>query len=261
METWQQLLSQAFRQTPLANYPANILGIWWIRRYIYRVLQNAGIENRSPFTLLQLFSIHKLSQGDPQQVRELCINTVETMHKPASGFQAAIYLPFVLVLLLLAFIMLPKSATTFPSADAADSILRQPSIPPNDIDTLEIVLPTTTDYLTAASLYVQQDVPGIDQEKGPFGSAWIREQEDSAYSLQIFSASNIDNLLKFCRQHQICEASSWYLSEVNGKKLYRLLYGVYHNHQAAKIAKSQLPRTLQHVSPWARKFKTIKSEL
>ncbi|MDJ0832243.1 MAG: SPOR domain-containing protein [Gammaproteobacteria bacterium] len=269
--TWQQLLSQAFRQTDPGDFPHNMLGLWHLHRYVYRVLQNAGIENRSPFSLLQLYSIHKLAQGNPQHVRQLCIDTVASMSKPIGRFHATVYLPFALLLVLLAFIMLPKTATTFPSSVKQHSVMqdvspRQPTMPERDHDSLELVLPSASDYLTAASLYLEPEpepaaVAAVISEKGPFGTAWIKQQPDRSYSLQMFSASNIDNLQKFCQQHQICDQSAWYPSEVNGKKLYRLLYGVYRNHQAAKIAKAQLPESLQNASPWARQFKQIKTEL
>ena len=268
--TWQQLLGQAFRQTTPASFPQGIVGLWHLHRYVYRVLQNAGIENRSPFSLMQLYSIHKLAQGNPQHVRQLCIDTVESMPRPPGRFHATVYLPFALLLLVMAFVIVPKTATTFPASVKQQSVMRdvsarQPTMPERDNDSLELVLPSVSDYLTAASLYVevekQPEIEPTVTEQGPYGAAWIQQQADRSYSLQMFSASNIENLLKFCQQHQICDNSAWYQSEVNGKQLYRLLYGVYSNHQAAKVAKAQLPQQLQKISPWARQFKQIKTEL
>ncbi len=266
--TWQQLLIQAFHQTTPASFPPNILGLWQLHRYVYRVLQNAGIENRSPFSLMQLYSIHKLAQGNPEHVRQLCVDTVESMSTPPGRFHATVYLPLALLSLVLAFVIVPKTATTFPASAEQHSVMRdvsvrQPEMPERDNDSLELVLPSASDYLTAASLYLEvepQPAPVVAQQ-GPYGAAWIQQQTDKSYSLQMFSASNLDNLRKFCQQHQICDDSAWYQSEVNGKKLYRLLYGVYANHQAAKIAKAELPPNLQKISPWARQFRQIKTEL
>lgn len=259
--TWKKLLIQAFKETRIPTNLKGHSGFLNIQKYIYLSLQNAGIENRSPFTYRQLISIRQASSGIPEKVRDLCIQTVQAMQNPASGFSSTNIVGEITVILMsLSLLLIPQTATTSRAAINGSSILVIKSLPVEDIDKTVMHLPLSSDYLSAASLYV--DISPIQETvSGLFGSQWIKNQKDSSYSLQLLSASNSNNLLQFCRQHNICEKSAQYETDVNGKRLTRLLYGVYPDHKAAKLAKSQLPASLKKIVPWARQFKQIKREL
>ena len=156
-------------------------------------------------------------------------------------------------------LLTPIAANTFMPQKPSLSILKVAYLPWQDIESDIISLPLTSDYLTAATFHKP-----VEEDKQPGSlnaSAWILEQKDSSYGLQLLSVSNKANLVKFCEKHDICEQSAFYSTQVNGKTLVRLIYGSYSNHKAAKLAKSKLSVALKSVSPWARSFKTIKNEL
>jgi len=259
--TWQKLVIQAFDETPIATDRKSRCSVFNVQRFIYQALQNAGIENRSPFSLRQLFQIHYRAKGSPQSVRQLCIQTIREMKKPATGFNSSLTVAEYFGILFTVFMLLtPQTATTYLVPVNGSSILKTLIPPQEDIDRIEVKLPTTTDYLALAGP-VKITPPVMRHPSGMVDKNWILQQQDSAYSLQILSASNSKSLERFCLKHDICSHSAFYHTELNGKPLTRLLYGVYPNHMAAKQAKNQLPEALRKLSPWARQFKQIKHEL
>ena len=261
LSSWKKLLIQAFRETPIDTNRSRRCGVFNIQQFIYRALENAGIENRSPFTFWQLLNIRYQSKGVPEAVRNLCIKTLLQMDKPSMGFKSG-YTPVEIFGIVCTLIVLiaPQTATTFKAPMNGESILRILVPPVDDIDRLEVHLPHSSDYLTSAG-GVKISPVVLREASGLAGKSWILQQQDSFYSLQILSASNSDSLEQFCNKHDICTQSAYYQTELNGKPLTRLLYGVYPNHKAAKLAKQQLPPGLKQVSPWARQFKQIKKEL
>lgn len=261
LSNWKSLLLQALEQAPIKTNRRQRCSVYHIQQFIYRALEDSGIENRSPYTLWQLIVVRYRSKGQPQLVRTLCIHTLQQMQKPARAFNSSLTTGELLGILLSAMMLvLPQTATTFRTKLNGQSILKVRVHPIEEIDRLEIKLPSTTDYLSMAGP-VKVSPPIIRHVSGLADKNWIKQQKDSAYSLQLLSASNSNSLQRFCSKHNICDQSAFYETEVNGKPIIRLLYGVYNNHQAAKTAKSQLPESLKNVSPWARQFKQIKAEL
>jgi len=261
LSSWKKLVIQAFKETPIATNRRSCCNVFNIQQFVYRALENAGIENRSPFTLGQLVRIRYQSKGEPQSVRDLCIQTLQQMQKPAMGFNSSYgFSELVAVLMTLLLLVAPQTATTFRAPLNGESILKILVAPIEEIDAIEINLPSTTDYLAIAGP-VKITPPEMLHPSGLADKKWILQQKDSAYSLQILSASNNHSLESFCKKHHICDQSAYYQAEVKGKPIIRLLYGVYPNHQAAKMAKKHLPKSLNKISPWARQFKQIKKEL
>ncbi|MDJ0882238.1 MAG: SPOR domain-containing protein [Gammaproteobacteria bacterium] len=261
LSTWKKLVIQAFNETPISTDRQSRCSVFHIQQFIYQALQNAGIENRSPFTLWQLLLIHYQSKGSPNRVRELCIQTIRNMQKPATGFNARLSVPEYLGILFTLFLFIaPQTATTFRTPDNGHSILKILVPPLAEIDQIEVHLPTSSDYLAIAGA-VKIAPPVTRLPSGLAGRDWILQQQDSKYTLQLVSASHEQSLERFCKKHDICQASATYQTTLKGKSLNRLLFGVYSNHKAAKLAKSQLPDALKKISPWPRQFKQIKQEL
>lgn len=261
LDTWKKLLIQAFNKTAVITNQRGKCGIFNIRKYIYLALENAGIENRSPISLKQLVEVRVESKGHPEQVHEACIRMIEHMQKPALGFNTQNHLAEIFgAVLVLIIIVTPQTATTFRAPSNGLSILKQVIQPVEDIDWKTVNLPIHTDYLNIAGPVkvtpeVHRDASGLADK------SWILQQKDSAYSLQILSASNSDSLQTFCKKHDICQQSAFYQTQVNGKPLSRMLYGIYTNHKAARAAKEKLPEELKKLAPWARKLSQIKQEI
>lgn len=258
--TWQKLLCQSFKDTKIKTSQTGGCSLFNIRHYIYLSLQNSGIENRSPFSLWQLIKIRIDSKGNPQQVQDLCINLVLNMQKPSFSLPSSnSYFVLLTIILSLVTLLTPITATTFKFQKYSHSILKITTIPWQDVESETISLPLTSDYLTAAIVY---EATAEDKQLATInGASWILDQRDSAYSLQVLSVSNKNNLMQFCKKHDICSESAFYTTLVKGKKLVRLIYGSYPSHKSAKLAKSELSANLKGISPWARSFKQIKNEL
>ena len=255
---WKTLLIQAFRDT---EFDSESPGLLALHRFIRQALANAGIVNRSPFTLTQLIRIWYQSDRQAEQLRQHCIDTVINMQKPAYRFEAPYFSTLIMLMMIsVVTVLTPRTATTSRSADTSKTLLVDHAMPVADIDSLNLQLPLQSDYLESPNPPLAE-LADLRSESGLLNPAWIRLQKDSAYSLQLLSATDPQNLQRFCEQHGICEQSAFYQTELNGKTLYRLLFGTYPNHQAAKQAKSQLPTSLQQTSPWARQFAQIKNEL
>ncbi len=259
-KAWQKLLCQAFIDTPIENQKARVCSLFTIRHFVYQSLQNSGIENRSPFSFLELIKISKKSKGEPQQIRKLCINSVLNMDTPSFCLlSSSSYFAILTLTLTLVTLLTPITATTFKAQQTSSSILKIHTLPWHDIENDIISLPISSDYLLAAS--ADKTTKEEKQQGTMNGASWILDQQDSAYGLQVLSISNKSNLLQFCKKHDICDDSAFYTTVTNGKTLMRLIYGTFPNHKLAKLAKSKLPAELKKLSPWARSFKQIKNEL
>ncbi len=259
-QAWQKLLCQAFQDTKITTQPNGLCKLYHVHHFIYLSLHHSGIENRSPFSLLQLIKIRLQSKGKPEEIKQLCIDTLLHMHKPAFNLLSSNYYLVTASLIISLFTLLtPITANTFKYQKGNQSILKTMTIPWMDLESDILTLPDTTDYLLAAApLKLTKEQKQLEKLNT---AAWIMNQKSTAYSLQLLSVANETNLIKFCEQYEICNNSAFYRTQTKGKKLIKLIYGSYPNHMAAKQAKEKLIATLKNVSPWARSFKQIKDEL
>ncbi len=256
---WQKLLSQALKDTRIKTSQAGYCNLFNIRQFIYQSFQNCGIQNRSPFSIRQLISIKLASKGQPQQVRELCIKAILNMEKPSFCLLSSnTYLVSFIIILSLVTLITPITATTFKTSNTTQSILKIKTLPWQDLENESISIPSTTDYLSAA---IETIITTDEKQQELNGIAWILNQKDTAYGLQILSVSKKSKLIDFCQKHEICNESAFYSTTIKGKKIVRLIYQSYSSHKAAKLAKVKLPESLKRSSPWARSFKQIKDEL
>jgi hypothetical protein len=260
-QSWQILIIQAFSNTAVEGKSSQRkCGLFGIYEYIYRALNQSGIENRPPFGWLRIISIWLKSRGDCASIKRLCIEAIQSMQKPAKGFHPDRHLSELVTLILISIALVPQTANTFKTLTTHQTILHIKPKPTSDIDNLEISLPTSSDYQYAANQFLSQPIL-YERENGVLGSDWIRSQADSGYSLQLLSSSTREAVFEFCQQHNICNNSAYFSSQIKGKTYYRLIYGAYPTHNAAALAVASLPLNLKQLKPWARQFKQIKSEI
>jgi hypothetical protein len=259
-QSWQKLITQALTDACVSPSGGNKCSPVCIYEYIYRALNLAGINNRPPFGWYRIFSIWWQARGNAEQIKLLCIQAVQGMQKPDTGFKPDPRLAELLGLALLGAVLLPQIANTFINVPNQQSILHIKPRPIEDIDSIEISLPTTTDYSQAANQFLGKPVL-FKRDHGLLGTDWISSQQDDSYSLQVISTSTLQAVFDFCKQHKICEQSAYYQSQIKGKTYFRLLYGNFKDHKAAQIAQTQLPAKLQQLKPWPRKLSQIKSEI
>jgi hypothetical protein len=255
--SWKKLLAQALQTTSIPTRRSGACRLLETRRYIYRSLQNAGIENRSPFSLWQIAQIQWRSKGQPEQIKQLCTDSLSHLQAPTTSFshRAPLFIKILAASIFTAS-LLPQTATTYLTAQPKLSILKMKILPWGDQDQERTELPLLSDYQSAA-FEPQIELPA-DTLEALAGAGWIVQQSDSAYTLQLLSVSDKSNLQQFCHQYKICDHAAIYTTHINGKAITRLLYGNYRNHKAAKLAKTRLP---QGLAGWARQFSQIKTEL
>ena len=254
---WKTLLAQALQTTRIPPRRSGLPGLLEARRYIYRALQNAGIENRSPFSLWQIFQIQIKSNGEPERIRQYSIEALSALQSPSLSFNHRA--PLIIKILAasgLLITLLPQTATTYLAPPVNKSILKIATLPWPDQETERSEWPLQSDYQLAA--FEPAVIQPADSMTSLADASWIKQQRDSAYTLQLLSVSDPAHLQPFCRQYKICDHAAIYTSQLNGKSITRLLYGNYRNHQAAKQAKTRLPKGL---SGWARQFGQIKQSL
>lgn len=258
-DSWKTLVVQALLEIPVSAPGKVGLFTWW--RQYHRCLDQNGIENGSPLALSRLILIWFRHNSSIHQLRDACIEAVRNLDQPCLRFQHP-HLEFLLVSLLItgAAVLIPKTATTFPTPSKEQSILITNLFPAKDLDSQIISWPSTSDYLSAASLFIDPDTKLRNQD-GLFNHAWIQQQNDHYYSLQIISASTPNSFIKFCKQYDLCEESAVYQTDIDGKTIYRLLYGLYPNNHQTRLALGKLPENLLKLKPWARQIGQIKHEL
>ena len=262
MKAWQVLLIQAFKETPFRTSRNNRCGVINLHRFIYQSLRSAGIVNRSPFSIGQLLKIRIKAGTDPERLRQTCIDHISSMQKPVLGFHASSLIAGLLAVgVSLSLLLTPKTATTFITLTNGSSILKQTPEPLPDIDAGLALLSSASDYEMPAESIAFLIPAEIADHTTLAGKDWIRQQNDSSYSLQLIAASDIKQLELYCKKFNLCSQSAVYQTQAKGRTVLRLLYGVFPDYQSVKIAQSKLPLQLQQTKPWARQFKGVKQEL
>lgn len=113
----------------------------------------------------------------------------------------------------------------------------------------------------ATNIYQLDDIP--QAITGIRGEQWFREQDGSAYTLQLISASEIDNVLDLIEGLPgIQQDLSGYVKYTpSGRPRYLLFFGIYADRDAAQAAVSDMPDKLAAVKPYARSVSSIINEI
>ena len=252
---WKRLLLQALEQTPIDTPDSGrthrwnpLPGLAWRRR----ALAEAGILNRPPLGLLHTAWLWWCSHGAADTFKSRCLAAVagSAASKPSLPYLAGASL-----LLPAGLLLLPGTATTSLSPDGRHPLLQAPRIPGNDHDRLHAGLSLASDYPLAAF----PDVSDAFYRAGLHGREWLQQRRNGTFGLQLMSASQPDNLVRFCRQHEICEQSVVIESQVDGRRIWRLLLGDYPDLKSARRAAEDLPAKLKSLGPWPRDWSSLKS--
>jgi len=90
------------------------------------------------------------------------------------------------------------------------------------------------------------------------GTAWLRAQNKSHYTIQLNASRSEASLQKYIKQYKLAGKATYVRTTLTGKNWFILLYGSYKDKQAANKAISQLPLSLRKVKPWSRRMGDIK---
>ena len=70
-------------------------------------------------------------------------------------------------------------------------------------------------------------------------------------------------MLDFIEKHQLLKQKeiAYYESTFRGKPWFQLLYGLYPDRQAARLAANKLPENLRQAGPWIRSLAVVQKEI
>ncbi len=88
-------------------------------------------------------------------------------------------------------------------------------------------------------------------------SAWLRQQDPNAYTVQLMGSHELDSVRQFIQHHGLTGDLAVFKASRNNKDWFVLVQGVYPTRQAAEAAKAQLPPAVRATQPWARSLKSV----
>jgi DamX protein len=92
----------------------------------------------------------------------------------------------------------------------------------------------------------------------PHREAWLLEQPDTSFSLQLLGSRNEQSIAGYIRQNQLDEQqAAYYRGLYQGGAWYVLMYGVYPNKEAAVAGRDALPAQVRKAKPWPRQLKSV----
>ncbi len=91
--------------------------------------------------------------------------------------------------------------------------------------------------------------------------AWISQQPDSAYTVQLFSSYEQQAIEGFVQKYALQGNIARFASQRDGKTWFSLIYGSFATKPAAEKAVSGLNPQLRKTKPWIRTFASIKLQL
>ncbi len=88
---------------------------------------------------------------------------------------------------------------------------------------------------------------------------WLLAQDGNSYTVQIIGVSNEKSLLDFIRNNELLKQNkiAYYESTFRGKPWFQLLYGLYSDKQAARLAADNLPENIRQAGPWIRSVAAV----
>jgi len=163
------------------------------------------------------------------------------------------------------------------SPDTVDSVEEIPepvavASPPEEAPAVEpVVAPTppvtVSPVVTASAPRDETNIYNLDtipsQVAGIRGNSWYRSQTRTSYTLQLISASTIENVIELLEKNpgNNAELSGYVKYTPSGKPRYLLFYGSYRDKEEAAAAVANLPAGLQAVNPWPRSIGNITDEI
>lgn len=92
----------------------------------------------------------------------------------------------------------------------------------------------------------------------PHRAAWLLEQPEASYSLQLLGSRQAESITDYIRQHRLdTQQTSYYRGLYKGGEWYVLLYGSYPSREAALAARASLPGPVRNNKPWPRTLKSV----
>jgi len=81
------------------------------------------------------------------------------------------------------------------------------------------------------------------------------------YALQLMASADLNAVQSFVRQHGLQGKVRYYHARYHNTTWYMLLYGSYTTVSQARVAKLQLPPSVQALNPWVKSLNLVKKEI
>ncbi len=173
----------------------------------------------------------------------------------------------------------PQTPTKFDPAEkekasaAGPSTRQQAPVRIDQVQKEKTVLPAKS---TTASLKQDSPPKTIPQQKAEpapvaaklSGQAirrekWLLSQDGSKYTVQVVGVSSEKTMLDFIERNKALKQKeiAYYESTFKGKPWFQLLYGIYPDKQAARLAANQLPESIRQDGPWIRRLAAVQKAI
>jgi DamX protein len=103
--------------------------------------------------------------------------------------------------------------------------------------------------------------PVAKAQPAPTGRAWLDAQPDARFTLQLLGTSSRARVEEYLAKQPAGSPVAAYRSERNGSPWYVVIYGSYESAEAATAAARRLPGSIGKVTPWVRRFGTVRTDI
>ena len=89
--------------------------------------------------------------------------------------------------------------------------------------------------------------------------SWIKRQRSSAWTIQMLAFRDVAKVRDFIDQHGLHDQAAYFAEKTHEGKIYKLVYGVFSDKQAADEARDALSPALKDLRPWLRSIASVKT--
>ena len=92
---------------------------------------------------------------------------------------------------------------------------------------------------------------------------WLLSQDGSKYTVQVVGVSSEKLMLEFIESNKVLKQNkiAYYESTFEGRPWFQLLYGIYPDKQAARLAANKLPENIRQAGPWIRRIAAVQKAI
>lgn len=83
----------------------------------------------------------------------------------------------------------------------------------------------------------------------------------NTFTIQLLASQSKDDVVRYSKKHHLQGKAVYYLSNLNGKSWYVLVYGIYDSKAEAQAALNKLPASLREQNPWVKSMGLVKNSM
>jgi len=116
----------------------------------------------------------------------------------------------------------------------------------------------------AAADNAERAPPDAGADADPSGlrdAQWLTRQPADRYTLQLVGTRSEEALRKFVEAHGLDRHAAWFRTRYQDAPWFVVVYGLYDDRAAARVAREALPPELRALSPWPRSIASIRESV